>query len=117
MKITIENDGPTLPTIQPMANTPNATGAGSSPGAAASVPPQTGAPTGGGSNPALSDLFAKAASIGAMNAGPAPTLSAAEMGPGPVVSSLGGASTEASMVTSSAGSPPPHVYGSKESPK
>jgi hypothetical protein len=108
MKITIETDGATVQTVQPVQPVQPAAEVS---GAAGAAPSQAGVPaTGGGVS--LSDLLAKAASLGAQNAGPAPSPNDAAMGPAPIAASVGGAPPEASMLTASAGSPPPHVYGS-----
>jgi hypothetical protein len=101
MKITIEIDGAAAHTVAGADISAPATTAPSHPGA----------PSAAGSS--LSDLLAKGAATGALNAGPAPSLSSVTMGPAPVTFSLGGGSSEASMITTSAGAPPPHVYGSK----
>ena len=104
MKITIETGEPApVPSVQPAAEVSSAAGA---------VPAQTGAPA-AGSGFSLSDMLVRAASLGAINAGPAPSLSGAAIGPAPIAASIGGASPEESILTSSAGAPPPHVYGSK----
>jgi hypothetical protein len=109
MKITIETDGAPVQTIQAPAEVSGATGAAPSAGAAPSL---AAAPAGGGGT-SLADLLAKAASMGAINAGPAPSLNSGGSGPAPIANSIGGAAPEASILTASAGSPPPHVYDPK----
>jgi hypothetical protein len=105
MKITIEIDGAnvsTVPSVQPAAGvsgsvTPAVPAAQTT---AASVP----------TSPA--DLLAKAAQLGAQNAGPGPVLPGTQTGMGPVAS-VGAAWPQVSAASASAGSPPPHVFDLK----
>jgi hypothetical protein len=106
MKITIETDSPSVQTGQPAMQV------SSPPAGAPAAPPQADVPALGGGI-SLSDLLAKAASLGAQNAGPAPVLSSVTMGSAPISASVGGGQSAASMTTSSAGAPPSHVYGSQ----
>lgn len=103
MKILIDNGAGTIVTVQSGAE-------------AASTGHPVSAPSGvsaAASTFSLPDLLAKAASLGATNAGPAPSLTEAASAAAPIAASVGGASPPGSMIVSSAGSPPPHVYGSK----
>lgn len=114
MKITIETDVAPVMTVQPPAEASSAAGAVSAPLQAMNAghaPSLSGAAI--GSAPIAASILARAASLGAINAGPAPSLISAAPGSAPIAASISGGSPEASMLTSSAGAPPPHVYGSK----
>lgn len=102
MKITIENGVATVLTVQPSAEVSSVAGAVPAPTSAAAS----------NSGFSLSDLLARAASLGAINAGAAPSLAGAAIGPAPIAASIGATSPGASMITSSAGAPGPHAFGS-----
>jgi hypothetical protein len=69
------------------------------------------AASGTGSAPA--DLLAQAAAVGALNAGPAPSLSGAMMGTAPVAASLGG--SDAALQPASGGAAPEHLFETQQS--
>lgn len=76
-----------------------------------SVSGQTGtAASGTGGAPA--DLLAQAATVGALNAGPAPSLSGATMGAAPIAASLGG--SDAASQPSSGGAAPEHLFETQQ---
>jgi hypothetical protein len=97
-KITIEISGSEVQTTTGMSGTP----------AAAPSPTETAASGTGG---APADLLAQAAAIGALNAGPAPSLSGAMMATAPVAASLGGA--DATLQPASGGPAPEHLFGTQ----
>ena len=103
MKITIEIDGSNVQTYQSAAQQISS-GTGGSDTSAAQAP----AAAASGS---LSDIFQRAAAVGALNAGPAPSSSQVPSGAGPVITSVGGAESDAVSSASSAGAPPDHVFG------
>jgi hypothetical protein len=101
VKITIEIDGSTVPSVQQAAE-----GSGAAQARGATAPAAD-------NGVSLSALLEKAAALGAENAGAGPSLSGPSTGPEPVASSVGGAQSASSLIATSAGSPPPHVYESQ----
>jgi hypothetical protein len=98
-KITIEISGSDMQTTTGVSGT-------SAPASA-----QTGTTVDGtGGVPA--DLLAQAAAVGALNAGPAPSLSGAMLGTAPVAASLGGA--DAAWQPASGGAAPEHLFGTQQ---
>jgi hypothetical protein len=98
-KITIEVSGSDIQTTTGLS------------GVSASAPSHTGAAT-SGTGGAPADLFAQAAAVGALNAGPAPSLSDATMGAAPVASSIAG--SDAASQPSSGGAAPEHLFGTQQ---
>jgi hypothetical protein len=80
-----------------------------SPKAISSPATQQPGAAGGGAGAASAELLAQAAAIGALNAGPAPSMDSPS-GFAPIAASVTGPGMESSHPTVSAGAPPEHLF-------